>query len=488
MFQPPTTPRSFSLSIMESAAKSGGQGRASPTSAPLFGSNPQKHGNLPCDPEHGPMCAPLHWLFGLCVAPQPSNPAASHALSNAVRVTEPLPPSKDPWYSAPPCYESRRLGEILRIRAAPGNLTQVIGNASSAYHILYRTTDSRNRPSWSVTTLFLPQSLYFSPTGKASLMSYQFAYNSANIDSSPSIGLYWQLAQKNRDFGIRSSTSLIHDFLANGWIVNTPDYMGPSAAFGARGQAGHATLDSIRAVLHLASLTGHVKFNTAIGGYSGGTLATMTAVQVQPQYAPELSIMGATLGGLVDNMSANFDLINKSPISGTLVAFLLGVTAEYPDAKEYLESRLVSATADDFLSVRHINVADAVANFAGKDIYSFFKGGAADLQAPVLRNLYGIPAEIGDHAVPAVPLFIYKAIGDQYCPVEQTDATVKRLCDVGAQVIYERNTVGEHVSEIENGRTRVMDWLWTIFDESFQTSTCTVRNVTVGKPLGTPSS
>ncbi|KJZ75859.1 hypothetical protein HIM_04683 [Hirsutella minnesotensis 3608] len=431
---------------------------------------------------------PLHWLFGLCVAPLTPGSTACPRGEDAASLAQPLPPSQDPWYRAPLDFETRRPGELLKVRLAPGNLTEVVGsNTSAAYHLLYRTTDSRDRPSWAVTTLFLPRTMYFSPSGKASLMSYQFAYNSANLDSSPSIGLYWRLAQENRHLGIRSSTSLVHEMLSQGWLVNTPDYMGPDAAFGARTQAGHATLDSIRAVVHLAALTGQADFNVAIGGYSGGTIATLTAAQLQRAYAPELPIAGAVLGGLVDKIAGDFDSLNRSPIAGTLVAFLLGITAQYPDARRYLENQLVPATAKDFMSARDMNVADAVVKFAGKDIYQFFKGGASDLQAPILRELYYAQADLSDKGVPTMPLFVYKAIKDQYCPIEQTDATVKLFCDKGAVIKYERNSVGEHVSEIENGRLRARAWLWTIFNESFCDSSCTTVNVTVGEPLKLPS-
>jgi hypothetical protein len=70
----------------------------------------------------------------------------------------PLPPSKDPFYTAPPGYESAAQGAVLRIRLAPG-LAAGIANCSGAYNILYRTTDSNYEPAWAVTTLLVPQSM-----------------------------------------------------------------------------------------------------------------------------------------------------------------------------------------------------------------------------------------------------------------------------------------------------------------------------------------
>ncbi|KAM5341464.1 hypothetical protein ACJ41O_014495 [Fusarium nematophilum] len=393
--------------------------------------------------------------------------------------TEPLLPSQDPWYKAPAGFETKQPGDVLRIRSAPGNLTTVVSNASAAYHILYRTTDSRDRPSWAVTSLFMPASPYSSPSKKVALMSYQFAYNSANLDSSPSIGLYWRLAQEEPNLGLKSDTSFIEKMLSLGWIVNTPDHLGPDAAFGASVQAGHATLDALRAVHKIANADGGI--NTAIWGYSGGSIATLAAAELQPHYAPELQIAGVALGGLVDDISADLDNLNKSPIAGTLIAFLLGITAQYPDARRYLENRLIPDTKSDFLSARHINVADAVKKFSGQDIYAYFTGGAADLRDPILQALFGRQAKLGHRGAPRIPIFVYKAIGDQYCPVAQTDATVNRMCSAGADISYERNTVGEHVSEIENGKPRAFGWLGNVFNESKKWSdgVCTVRDVTV---------
>jgi hypothetical protein len=103
----------------------------------------------------------------------------------------PLPPSQDPFYTTPAGYELVAPGTILRIHPAPGNLTGIIGNCSPIYNILYRTTDSRYRASWAVTTLFVPASgSYASIVFGSALLSYQIPYNSIDIDASPSYALY----------------------------------------------------------------------------------------------------------------------------------------------------------------------------------------------------------------------------------------------------------------------------------------------------------
>ena len=146
----------------------------------------------------------------------------------------PLPPSQDPFYTAPAGYESTAPGTILRIRTAPGNLTAVTGNCSASHNIVYRTTNSRYEPAWAVTTLFTPSS---NAKNGSALLSYQIAYDSADVDASPSYTLY---NDTGNSFDISTA-------LSKGWYVNVPDFEGPLASFTLGVQAGHATLDSIRA-------------------------------------------------------------------------------------------------------------------------------------------------------------------------------------------------------------------------------------------------
>ena len=391
--------------------------------------------------------------------------------------SQPLPPSQDPWYTAPAGFETKQPGDILQIRPAPGDLAARVENASAVYNILYRTTDSRYKPSWAVTTLFLPSSYSTSPSRSRLMLSYQFAYNTADLDSSPSYNLYFETA--NADIGTKSNLVLLSTSLAQGWIVNSPDYEGPTASFGASVQAGHATLDSIRAVLNLGHLTGASDIKVAMWGYSGGTIATEAAAELQVQYAPELHLAGAVLGGQVDDLSASFDLINKSPIAATMIAALLGVTTQYPEAAAYLRSRLIPETANEFLGVRNMKVFDAVKHFMMKDVYRYFINGKEDLQEPVLQRVFNVEMKLGYHGVPAMPMFIYKAVKDQYCPIHLTDALVERYRGVGADITYERNVVGGHVAEIENGKQRAIDWLWRVFVGSYFPSGGEVRDVEI---------
>jgi hypothetical protein len=291
----------------------------------------------------------------------------------------------DPWYTAPQGFELKDPGTVLRIRRAPGNLTSITANCSETFNILYRTTDSRYRPTWAVTTVFMP----VKPV--PALLSYQIPYDSADINEGPSYAMY-------------SGVPLdVNQSLSKGWFVNVPDYEGPLASFTAGVMSGHATLDSMRAALSLTP----VNTTTAMWGYSGGALASEWAAEMQVQYAPELNISGAALGGLTPNVTNVMLTINKSYAAGLAPSAILGLTSQFPEVQKYLLSRLNPTgpnNASTFLGALNMSVSEA-ASFAFKDISKYFIGGFDDiLNNSMTRKVILTDGLMGYHGVPQMPL------------------------------------------------------------------------------------
>lgn len=328
-----------------------------------------------------------------------------------------------------------------------------------------------------------------SSSGFNALLSYQIAYNSPSIDWGPSYRIF-QPPQPN-PYGIPTDHEKIDILLGHGWFVAIPDFEGPRAAFGATVLAGHATLDGIRAVLALA---GHVEFplpsspdnfKYAMWGYSGGSLASEKAAELQVQYAPELTpgFVGAALGGLVSRVAPMWGITNKTPYTGNLVLILLGVMNEYPELEEHLRSRLKTEgpwNADAFLKGRDMDSLLAFGAFGGHDIYEYFIGGQGDIgNSEVFRKITKVEWTLGFHGCPTMPLYVYKAIGDEMTPIVDTDEHVAHYGRFDASILYERNTAGGHVSEIVNGQERAIEWLTGAFEGSLKCQGVVIRDVTV---------
>lgn len=368
----------------------------------------------------------------------------------------------------------------MRFRLAPGNVSSVLANCSAAYNVLYRTTDALNDASWAVTTLLAPINMTNSPN--EALVSVQIPYDSADVDQSPSYLL--------QDPAQASSALDITGALGRGWFVNVPDYEGPLAAFAAEVQAGHATLDSIRSILHLAKHHPNIglspKARYAMWGYSGGSMASEFAAELQPSYAPDLHFVGAVLGGTVTVFEHVWNLLEGTQYIGLMASALVGVVAEFPDAREFLVSKLKTSgpyNATTFLAVPTTSSTfEVFAAFAYQHISDYFVDGEADVFDPILLNLYDTQTTMGLHGVPSMPLFLYKAIGDQFSLINDTDVLVEKYCGLGVEILYERNTVGDHMTEQSNGHTRSLDWLAMAFNgnvgELYENQSCTVVNVT----------
>ncbi|EHA46746.1 lipase 5 [Pyricularia oryzae 70-15] len=369
-----------------------------------------------------------------------------YGLLTTVLATELIPPSQDPWYAAPPGFESKAPGTILRTRQAPPNITALANNSVEAHQLLFRSTDTLYRPSWAVTTVFLPTEESRAGRNKPALLSYQIPYNTLDVDQSPSYGLS-TIYGENIMADVRQG-------LSQGWIVSVPDFEGPEAAFSAGPQAGHAVLDSVRAVLSFTNLTEPDSARYALWGYSGGAFASGFAGELQASYAPELDIAGIAIG----------------------------------EARQYLVDHLHKEgthNATSFLSALHIPAAEAIALFSGQDIFGYFTNGDEIMRAPELARVFGNNWHESYHGIPQMPVYAYKAIHDENTNIRTTDEHVARICGVGANVLYDRNTVGGHEDEAISGGRRALKWLSDALDgrQLEPANGCKVQNVTVGVSL-----
>ena len=415
-----------------------------------------------------------HIFLSKCFASVPE----SSSLDARTYPTTPIPPKQDPWYTAPPDYESAKPGTVFRVRPAPGNLTGVVGNSSAAYNVLYRTTNSQYRPIWAVTTLFIP-SANSEAWNNSALLSYQIPYDSADLDASPSYALY------------QNTPSFLGQSLGRGWYVSVPDYEGPLASFTAGVMSGYGTIDSVRAVLSANLGLNNESARVALSGYSGGALASEWAAELAVQYASDLPFVGAALGGLTPNVSSVLNAINGKPGAGLIPGSILGAASQFPDELAYIISQLKTEgpyNRTGFLAALNYTLAEAGYAYSGQDIGQYFVNGLSFFDEPFVKKIVDRDGIMGYHGVPDVPVFAYQAIQDEISPIADVDKLVDRYCGVGAKILYQRNTVGSHGVEETNSREAAFRWLSSVFDGSYEDKYksygCTVENVTRGTNSG----
>ncbi|KIN09125.1 hypothetical protein OIDMADRAFT_38001 [Oidiodendron maius Zn] len=385
-----------------------------------------------------------------------------------------LPPTSDPFYVPPAGYENQKPGAILQSRTlghlAFGGIVPLQTNA--AYQLLFRSTDSLGNASAAVTTVIVPDN-----ANTTRVLSYQTGEDSSWANCAPSYTL--QFGSNTLDGGTVSAEQLLMvAALDQGWIVNVPDHEGLSSAYPSGIQAGQATLDSIRAILvsgQLTSISPNAVYQ--MWGYSGGALASEWAAELQATYALELNFIGAAFGGLIPSVPSVLKTINKGLFAGFAPTGILGLASAYPALQPLLDEHLVPSTAAYFRKpLTQCLIQDAL-DFALQDIFAYFDIGIHILDDPVVQSILNKTGYMGRHGTPQMPVFAYKALGDEVSPIADTDALVQKLCSQGAKIEYVRDMFGEHVTEAITGAGDAFNFLIDRFNGVPIPTRCRTRTI-----------
>ncbi|KAG4425343.1 hypothetical protein IFR04_001493 [Cadophora malorum] len=386
----------------------------------------------------------------------------------------PLPPTEDPFYIPPDDLYSQNPGAILRSRSI-GPLSfggSVPFQAKAAYQLLYRTTDSLGDASAAVTTVIIPNNV-----NNSRILSYQFAEDAAWANCAPSYTI--QLGSNPLNFGSNGlETLFVIAALNRGWVVNLPDYQGLQSAFTSGIQAGQATLDSVRATLASGSLTSvNPDAEYQMWGYSGGSIASEWAAELQPSYAPELNFKGVAIGGVVPNITAVLGAVNKSLFAGLIPAGILGLGNAYPELKAYIDEHLVPSKAADFKKALTQCLGSNIVTYAGQDMYTYFDQGEATLSGAIPQSVLTSTGLMGTHGTPQMPIYAYQAVADEIAPIGYTDTLVTKLCSQGANIDYVRDALSEHATQEIIGSGDAFKFLVDRFDGVASTPGCRTRTV-----------
>jgi len=225
--------------------------------------------------------------------------------------------------------------------------------------------------------------------------------------------------------------------------VAVPDHEGPHAYFGTGVNAGHITLDGIRAVQRLAK--GGITDGSPVGlsGYSGGARATGWAAQLHPSYAPELNVVAAAVGGLPADLAAVARQVDGTPFAGLEFAVAQTLARAYPRAG--IMRMLNDRGREDFRRIAGKGQVDILAHFG-------FRRMIQDVTVPdplVVPRIVRVLRlnRLGLTGAPRAPIYDYHAMTDEIVPVEQDDETVRSWRRQGAHVLSVRDRLGEHAEE-----------------------------------------
>lgn len=382
-------------------------------------------------------------------------------------------PSADAFYEAPANLSAYAPGDIIRYRTPPSQLSfyNLKANLAGAWQILYRTSGVQGEPLATVTTVMVPHNADY---GK--LLSYQVEIDAPYDGCFPSITLQ-QGGGMIDSISAQYGELFFISALERGWVVSSPDHEGPNAAFAAGVIGGHATLDNLRAILQSQHITGVLpSAKVAVWGYSGGSQATEFALELQPDYAPELHITAAAMGGVPVNFRNALGSIDGGIGAGLAVGATLGLARAYPALQSIINDRLYPSNASTFLKGGTQCVVPTVIDFAFQHVFNYVKGGTGVLNEPEVAAVFNDNL-MGQRNVPKVPIYLYHAINDELLPIADVENLYSKYCAAGANIVFTKEAFGEHIIVALTGAAGALQFLIDRMDGKALASGCSSRTV-----------
>jgi pimeloyl-ACP methyl ester carboxylesterase len=299
---------------------------------------------------------------------------------------------------------------------------------------MYVTTNTQGQAVGAVTTVLIPKG---APASGRKILSYQSFYDSLTQTCTPSI-----LTAQGKLF----ESGYVKTALRKGVVVVMSDYEGLNNQWIAGLNTAHGVLDGIRAAINFnaAGLTANAP--VAMMGFSGGGHATGWAAEVAPEYAPELNIVGAAMGGVPANIANVARKVDGGLFSSVYLGAVVGLSRAYPeiDPAKY-------ATPAGLTAIKDIGNRCLLGMFQGQSDmlikYALTKS-TKFLKDPNFLDLPEIAAIIQENNMgsrtPTAPLYVYQGTNDQIMPIKDVDDLVANYCSKGLKVQYSRTT-GDHL-------------------------------------------
>ncbi|MFF2550611.1 lipase family protein [Nocardia sp. NPDC058058] len=360
----------------------------------------------------------------------------------------PIPsPDQDPWYNDPENIADYQPGEIVRSREVQ---TRLLGLPVPVFtkQLLFRSEDVHGNPIVTASTVIVPGIPW---QGSARpVVSFQEAIDSTDSACNPSHTL---------QTGTMKESTLVVYWLAQGFAINVPDFDGKFNTFNTYAE-GKMVLDSLRAMKNDTSL-GLTDSGIALYGYSGGGSGSIRAAELRASYAPDVRLLGTSIGGTPGNLvgEADYATRNQPGLTGTSnFTMWLGfasLSREYPDVfkpEEFLTPEGQGLLAD----MQHRCYATIALQGVYRPISDYFQPGKSLNTSPEVLQVLS-DNSLGKH-IPDTPILWWHGMWDELIPPSVVIPTVQSYWDQGADVRFYTVPVPEHITNAVTGWLPAVAW------------------------------
>ncbi|MFF0835604.1 MULTISPECIES: lipase family protein [unclassified Streptomyces] len=311
-----------------------------------------------------------------------------------------------------------------------------------ATRLMYKSTDSTGSPV-AVTGAYIEPAAAWKHGGARPLVAVAPGTMGQGDQCAASLGLEHPLSVNARTLSVGYEDLAIYRLLARGVAVVVTDYAGLGATdrlhtYVNRLDGGHAVLDAVRAARNLPGTSVTAASPVGLYGYSQGGGATASAAELQPAYAPDVTLAGTYSGAPPADLTAVTRAIDGSDLAGALAWAVNGFLQADPALRPIADKHLDAAGKAALQDLSTMCVGDAILSYNSAHSTAWTTDGSSlsDVIAaePALRNFLD-RQRIG-RAKPAGPVRVATGVNDDLVPHAQARALAVDWCRKGADVTY----------------------------------------------------
>ncbi|MER6632548.1 alpha/beta fold hydrolase [Streptomyces sp. NPDC000987] len=355
----------------------------------------------------------------------------------------------------------------------------------TATRLMYKSTDSGGGPV-AVTGAYIEPSAAWKGSGARPLVAVAPGTMGQGDQCAASLGLEHPLLVNDQTLSVGYEDLAIYRLLARGIAVVVTDYAGLGATdrlhtYVNRVDEGHAVLDAVRAARSLPGTSLTSASRVALFGYSQGGGATAAAAELQPSYAPDVTLAGTSAGAPPANLTEVSKAIDGSELAGALGWSVNGFLQSDPALKPIVAAHLNTAGEAALKDLSTMCVGDALLSYGYARSTKWTSDGRSlsDIidAEPRLKSFLN-EQRIGTMK-PASPVRVVTGTSDNLVPHAQARRLAVDWCAKGANVTYKPVVLASLGSALINHFTPLLtdqgdaiDWLTDRLDGKAVVSNC----------------
>ncbi|NEA62849.1 lipase family protein [Streptomyces sp. SID12488] len=331
-----------------------------------------------------------------------------------------------------------------------------------ATRLMYKSTDSNGAPV-AVTGAYIEPTAAWKGGGARPLVAVAPGTMGQGDQCAASLGLEHPLSLNGRTVSVGYEDVAIYRLLATGAAVVVTDYAGLGATdrlhtYVNRLDEAHAVLDAVRAARSLPDTSVTSASRVGLFGYSQGGGATAAAAELQPSYAPDITLAGTYSGAPPADLAAVTKAIDGSELAGALAWSLNGFLQSDPTLRPLAEAHLNAQGKAAMTDLSTMCVGDALLGYAYTKSTKWTTDGESisDIIAstPALQTFLN-SQRIGT-LTPSSPIRIATGFSDNLVPHAQARSLAADWCAKGANITYRPVLLPNVISPLLNHFTPLL--------------------------------